>query len=202
MFGGTLISPRHVAYSAHAQQFGGYIRFVTMDNQVITRTVSNTTSLSGFGISGSVYPDIAIGVLDSDVPSSIGFAKILPSGWNSKIPSLYKKDLPILALDKEKKALIQSLYSLTTRSGVNGALAQTRPPAEFQRKVFYEPTINGDSSSPFFLIINNQLVLVTTASYNGGTNYQYYKNEINSLMTTLGGGYQLTEIDLSSFPSY
>ncbi|MEN9841224.1 MAG: hypothetical protein RL376_1024, partial [Verrucomicrobiota bacterium] len=70
---------------------------------------------------------------------------------------------------------------------------------------FYEEKIGGDSGNPAFLIINGQLVLLTCWTYGGGgsgTSVHNQKAAINTLMTTLGGGYQLTPVDLSAFPSY
>ena len=67
---------------------------------------------------------------------------------------------------------------------------------------YYEPKIGGDSGNPSFFVINNELVLLftfTTGGAGGGTNLIYYFDEINQLMAELGGGYRLTEMDLSSF---
>jgi hypothetical protein len=43
---------------------------------------------------------------------------------------------------------------------------------------------------------------VTWAGAGAGTSTQPFKNDINQIMTNLGGAYQLTPIDLSAFPSY
>jgi hypothetical protein len=50
------------------------------------------------------------------------------------------------------------------------------------------------------LLLDNQPVILTVwTSPEGGTSITAFKEEINGLMTDLGGGYQLTEIDLSQY---
>jgi hypothetical protein len=69
----TLITPRHSVSATHAgyaPDVGTDVRFVTADNQVITRTV-----LQQYDLPDS---DITVCLLDSDVPSSISPAKLLP----------------------------------------------------------------------------------------------------------------------------
>jgi len=55
-----------------------------------------------------------------------------------------------------------------------------------------------------FLVINGKLVIVTvwTAGGAGEGNFIYDTAPINSAMTTLGGGYKLSPIDLSGFTRY
>jgi hypothetical protein len=65
-----------------------------------------------------------------------------------------------------------------------------------------------DSGNPTFALINGEAVLLSVHSTQDGGpflsghlpegNYE----SINAAMTTLGGGYQLTPIDLSAFPTY
>ena len=53
------------------------------------------------------------------------------------------------------------------------------------------------------MIINNTAVLLTQWTFGGagqGDEDAYYAPAINAAMTSLGGGYQLTEIDLTAFP--
>jgi hypothetical protein len=55
------------------------------------------------------------------------------------------------------------------------------------------------------LIINGNLVVIgtfTSGGAGGGTLISDHIDAINTMMTTLGGDYQLTSIDLSSFDSY
>jgi len=195
---GTLISPRHIVFAAHYQLgVGASVRFVTMDNVVITRTLVNKLTHPDYR---PYYPDITIGVLDADVPSSINFARVLPDNWTNYIPELGTiRTLPALTLDQEEKALVTDWFYDS-----NG-FSSFRAPLKEKRIEFYEPKIGGDSGNPAFVWINNQLVILTVWTYGGagsGTSIRYHKTAINAMMTALGGGYQLTEVDLSGFPTY
>jgi hypothetical protein len=190
---GALISPRHIIFAAHYQiEVGATIRFIDQNNNVITRTMTNKLTHPAYR---PYYPDITIGVLNSDVPASIGYAKILPQNWANYLPSLSSNNrVPCLYLDQEEKALIIDLISI-------GDFALFASPSVSSRLAFYEKVTWGDSGNPFFLIINNELVILSVVTYDNGsgTSIIRHKNIINSMMNTLGGGYTLSEIDLSSF---
>ena len=79
--GPTLISPRHVVGAAHYQwALGTTVHFVSASNVVTTRTITAVESIAG--------TDIIIGLLSSDVPAGISFARVLPSNWATKLPTL------------------------------------------------------------------------------------------------------------------
>jgi len=187
---GTLISPRHVAMAAHYPiDIGATVRFVTMDNVVVERTLSARETVSG--------TDISIGLLNEDVPETITFAKIPPADIDDYFANL-SLGMPCLCLDQEEKALVTDLYSINS-------LSIFKAPIDTQRLEFYEPKIDGDSGGPGFLIIDDELCLVVTWTYGGagsGPCYPHKITEINSVMTSLGGGYTITTKDLSGYPTY
>lgn len=201
-FAGVLVSPRHVLFATHyAPSSGTTIRFVAADNTVVTRTI---TALSVVGTPVNYYPDLTVGVLDSDVPGTIAFARILPDNWAAKLPTLTGTTaadsllVPSLGLDQEEKAIVSDLLSIS-------ASVSFAPPANQSRRTFYEDKIGGDSGNPAFLIVNGQLVLMTCWTFGGGgsgTSVWDQRAAINAIMSAQGGGYQLTPVDLSSFPSY
>lgn len=200
IFGLTLISPRHVIGAAHAMpSIGSTVRFVTTNNTVVTRTLTNTVRHPTYQ---PYYPDISIGVLDSDVPNTITFCRLLPSNWKNYIPALdINRTVPALCLDQEEKALITDWYGSYVYASFSAPSLVNAP----NRLAFYEQKIGGDSGNPAFLIINNQLVLLTTWTFGGagsGTFLTPEINAINTMMTTLGGGYQVSTVNLSSYPSY
>jgi len=70
------------------------------------------------------------------------------------------------------------------------------------RQLFYENKVSGDSGQPAFIILNRQLVLLTVYTYAGSGSGWFipgYLDQINSAMAALGGGYSLTQVDLSPF---
>ncbi|MFA5264919.1 MAG: hypothetical protein WC378_13935 [Opitutaceae bacterium] len=192
---GILISPRHILFAAHYQiPVGATVRFITTNNQVVDRTMTAKATHPQYA---PYYPDITVGVLDSDVPASISFARVLPDDWATHIPGSIV-GIPALVLDQEEKALVDELSSI-------GTMVSFRAPADFLRRSFYEDIVGGDSGNPASLIIDNKLVLLNVWTFGGagsGTSVAYHRAAINALMTSLGGGYQLTDADLSAYPSY
>lgn len=199
---GILISPRHVLFATHwAPASGSTIRFIAADNTVVTRTISAMQYLTQ---SQGYYPDLAVGRLDSDVPGTISFARVLPSGWETKLPSLATAPVVCACTDQEEKLLIREVTAIPSSTSPF-ALVTFRMPADATRRGYYEDVVSGDSSNPAFLLINNQLVVLTCWTFGGsgsGSSVVAFKSAINTAMTTLGGGYTCMDADLSSFTSY
>jgi hypothetical protein len=202
---GTLITPRHIIFAAHFElPVGCNIRFITNNNTIVQRRVIAKKRHPSYSI---LYPDLTIGVLDSDVPSSISFCKILPDNWSNYLPTDID-GIPCLVLDQEEKALTADGWSSVN----NGAgIIQLKRPSDTKRLQFYEELIVGDSGNPCFFIINNQLVILTvwTSGPSGaGTSISAEKavlnQMINELDTSVGinTGYTLTEVNLSNFKNF
>ena len=66
-----------------------------------------------------------------------------------------------------------------------------------------DPIVTGDSGAPAFVIVNDELVL-TSLWTTPDSGFPYYADAttINGMLDTLGGGYNLTEADLSEFPTW
>jgi len=199
---GILVSPRHVLFATHYRPAdGSTIRFVQADNTVVTRTLSGVIELP---TTGAYYPDITIAKLDSDVPAGISFAKVLPSGFQTKLPaSLQPERIPCAATDQEEKLLVVDVAYIPHENVITEYCAMQFPTSAI-RQGFNEGLVGGDSGNPAFWFIGSDLVLLTmwTGAQNGGygTSVAAFRSAINDAMATLGGGYQLTTIDLSTFP--
>ena len=201
-----MVSPKHLMFAAHyTPSVGTVFRFVTQDNVVVERTMTAILKHPDYEYSPVCYPDLAVGVLDSDVPGTITFAKILPSGWKDYFPTqhAYNKvpGIPLMVLDHEEKALVYNVGNIS-EGGPKPALQRVYydEPDTVPRQSFCEEIIPGDSGNPVFMVIDGELVLLTviTGAANG-TDIQGFSDDINTMMTSLGGGYQLTAIDLSEF---
>ena len=187
---GTLVSPRHIVYATHFQiPVGATVRFVSRNDEVVERTIVAKISPPYQG--DRLFPDITVGLLDRDVPASIGFARILPDDW-----AAYFTDgpwrIPCLAIDQEEKALVTSLWLLGEYASFD------TPDTELQRS-FYENIVTGDSGHPAFLVVDGQLVLVTVWTYGSGgagTFVTRQRAAIDAMMLELGGGYRLTPANL------
>jgi hypothetical protein len=193
---GTLISPRHVIFATHYQiAAGATLRFVTGANVVVERTLSSVANVSG--------SDFTVGLLDSDVPTGIRFPDVLPANAASYTTHVWR-DIPIIVTDQEKRANVAEAGTFGDLAFGNAAWSN-QSPFDATRQSFFEPLISGDSGSPMFALINGVLVLVSTATYagaGGGSAVHLNLSGINAAMTSLGGGYQLTQVSLAGFPTY
>jgi hypothetical protein len=151
-----------------------------MNNNCYTRTLSNSAQV------GST--DIQIGLLDSDI-TTVSFAKII--NLNIANQTNLNLKLPVFFMDQDRNALIGEFY-------LNGDTANCVSPTESaQRTAFYEVPVGGDSGNPICLIYENQIILAFTFFYpTNGPSLSYFINDINSTMTSLGGGYTATTYSL------
>jgi hypothetical protein len=184
---GTLISPCHILFARHySLAVGDTVRYVTNDNVVVNRTIISRSLLNN---------DMAVARLDSDVPSTISFAKVLPQEGFKYLPEITRW-LALLTTDQEKKALVTEIFSNIFYSDA----VVIGQPQKTVRKTFYEVYVTGDSGSPVFLVINDELVVIGMAWGNYYiSNVNYNHDEVNNALIILGGGYELTPIDLSNF---
>jgi hypothetical protein len=183
---GTLISPRHIVYADHYQFANGTtLVFVNMSNTSFTRTLSSSIQV------GST--DIRIGLLNSDI-TNVSFAKILDlevanqTNLNVRLPALF--------MDQDRNALVGEYYS-------NGSSALCISPTDSaQRTAFYETPVGGDSGNPVCLVYENKIILTFTFfTSTSSDSLSYNINDINSAMTSLGGGYTATTFKLDDLAS-
>lgn len=197
---GVLISPRHVIFATHyTPATGSTLHFVKADGTCVTRTLSAVQVVTD---TSTQYPDITIGKLDSDVSAGIDFARVLPTNFQNQAILYAAAKIPVICTNQTEDLLVFDLNALpAVNTNVNRMGWET--PANAQRLAFNDTLAGGDSGSPFFWIIDSKMVLLGLAtSTTGGTHVATWHTEINAAMATLGGGYTLTDIDLSSFGSY
>lgn len=189
--GQTLVSPRHYIGAAHwAVAVGTTLHFVTSDNTLVTRTITARQIIAG--------TDIIVGVLDSDVPGTIAFARVLPDAWAAKLPTLSLFEYPCVSVDQGRQVWMRELNGLGTN-------VTCQRPEIASRLSYYKDAVSGDSGSPCFLVVNNAMVLLCTWYGGGGGSgpfVTHHRAAINAAMAALGGGYQLTDVVLSGFTSF
>lgn len=183
---GVLVSPCHVLFVTHWHPaVGATLQWMTSDNQTISRTLTALVSLTDMG---NYFPDITVGKLDEDAPSSIGFVRVptdTTREWQGfQVPVCYRNQFG---------RLIQADVRLVASNEAIQPRYWLEQPLNATRKTRYTPVISGDSGSPVCVVQDGSLVLVglvTTTS--GGTFLPACISDVNAAMTTLGGGYQLS----------
>lgn len=178
---GTLITKKHIIYANHFGvpiiDGGTPIYFVTLDNQVIERRVIAQRS--------DTASDIAIGLLDSDVPDNIDIVSVLPTNFEEYLGT--HNSFLVVTLDAEEKANIQQCNSLFNGGFSVNTLHERYVSQEYQQhSAWSEPTIVGDSGNPTFIIIYGELVLLGcfwTAM--GGSNVGSKHELVNSMIEQL-----------------
>ena len=181
---GTLVSPRHIVLTNHFYvKTGKNFIFVAMDNTCYIRTLTTTARV------GST--DIIIGLLDSDLPSNVSFCQI--ASFNlANIPSSTNQ-FPMFMSNLSKKAIIADGYAFASLSEQRYAAS-----SETKKGNFFESAVEGTSANPMCFVYNNKLILLSMVHYtNSGDLISKYINECNSVMSSLGGGYQLSVFDLN-----
>jgi hypothetical protein len=191
----TAISSRHVLMANHARLWPGQtVYFVTASGSTITRTIS--------AVSPAIYSDgrsydLCVGKLDSDLPSTIAYLPVMPSGWvASKAPGI-ANGIPIVQVgDLNQTTPVQSIISDGTYADVYKYVTHNTRTDDWRHAA-----VIGDSGTPLCAIINNRLVLLGLEG-TGAASLSQLTGEINAAMTALGGSYQLTTVSLSGFTSY
>lgn len=192
LFGVTLISPRHFLFYYPAGMANGTtIRFVTNTNTIVSRTVSSTTSADTF---------FGIGKLDSDLPNTISFAKVLPAlvSNNSQIG----RALAFVST-ADQKVWIADQGVMGATSGLTDSLKSLYPLRASIFKLLGYPSTS-DRGSPYFYVFDRELVLAGIGNEDDGGFYSvnFSHAAINAAMTTLGGGYQLTDYASTVLPPH
>ena len=191
---GTLITPRHIALANHySLSVGDTVLFVDDDNNTETRTVSSVRRV--------LTTDIQIAKLNSDLPSSFThypildnetFEKYLSDGYN-----MNDSTLPSVMFDQQDHAIVKN----TRKSElISGSFLGHSTSTEVTRATFNENLIGGDSGNPGFVLIGGKPVLLLThLSSVAGPSYPFHKDDIQNSIDSMGGSYQLSDIDLECF---
>jgi hypothetical protein len=197
--GGSLISPRHFMMAKHfPPAIGATIKWISKTNTVYSRTITDYINV----IPNDESIDILVGVVDEDLPEDIGFLKVLPKNWQNYWKSYGSVSVPVFCSDQEHKNIVgDAVFKIDG----NYKKILRNAPTDAQRLSFFEMLWSGDSGQPWGVILDGELILAGCSfGGEGGTSpiHVAYHDEINAAMTTLGGGYQLTDVDLSDFPTY
>jgi len=200
----TLITPRHIVMAEHYQQgLGATVSFLKADGTQVDRTIAGKVNVGAANSSDAYLTDVAVAVLDSDVPAGITPIEIVPSDLDDYLPDP-QWGIPVLIVDQDEQALTADLYKISS-------FATLSVPTDATRKLFYEALVGGDSGSPMFLIVDDAPVLLSTATFGfagSGPLYQDLHAEINTAIAaadadaSVSTGYTVMAADVTSYGDY
>lgn len=226
----TLITPRHGVFATHmsaAYNDGTKVRFVGTDN--VCHEVVCLHSEGG-PLSQGIW-DYSVVVFDQDLPTSVETVPLVPYTILQKLTQsmhfedldTYSGRLPIVTYNQLEEAYINDVWKFPdapdyyTPSKVSMWISGWDSSCHYNNWCscgsLYNVT-SGDSSSPSFLLINGQLVLIGPQSNCAspiwhGPNINTVNAHIQNLDTWVSNqsgtnamtGYTATEYDVSSFPT-
>jgi len=219
-FRGCLISPIHVLVAWHAGQgVGATFDFVSAGGSVVSRTASASQRVLYAATS-----DIQILRLNSEVPSSIDFARILPRDLENYFPvSPLASDnftnvarVPSYYIDTTNNARVADLAVIRNK-GEDGRFTTTiaRPTNTLRDSVHLDFSV-GMSGIALMMKAGSRHVLLGCAHYAlGGVPEKgqftvgfdsicapAVRDAVDAAMLSLGGGYRLESLDVDEFCSF
>ena len=197
---GILIAPDTLLLANHTHPTTGSIYwFVDKNNTTITASMITCSNLAG--------TDVLIGYLGTSISASIIPAKIFSYNpvFSGSVMNITKNATNINSLP-----VVQSNQFRTLKIGTLGIASTVNtiysPSISSSFYPWYSQIITGDSGSPYFMVVNNQLVVLgvwyTGYAYAGGPSVSCYMTQINSIMASLGSAYTLTTASIAGFPTY
>jgi hypothetical protein len=191
----TMVSPRHYLCATHMHPESYLIAFLDTNNLIYWRKTLQRVDVGA---------DTSAGILDADLPPSVGFLPVLPANFIKYLPTTTSNLIQGIGMNQDM-CLFGQPMTFGNGSFINWNSSKTAP---FGLTTNWNVTLRGgDSSNPDMLLVGNQLVLVSHNSYvQGGPNYAGQIPAINRAMHLLstnnqaGSDYQLTEFPLTNWP--
>lgn len=192
----TMISPRHYLCATHMHPEGYLKAFLDTNNVVYWRKSLQRVDIGG---------DTSVGLLDADLPPSVGFLPVLPASFTNYLPTTASNIVQGIGMNQDMFLFGQPM----TFGSPNCVSWDSRKTAPFGLATNWNAALRGgDSSNPDLLLVGNQLVLVShNCAVGGGPNYASQIPAINAAMHLLSTNnhvrtdYQLTEFSLSNWPT-
>lgn len=190
----TMVSPRHYLCATHMHPEGYSIPFLDTNNIIHWRRTLQRVD---------VGRDTSVGILNADLPPSVGFLPVLPDNFTNYLPPENAVYFQGIGMNQDMRLFGEPMHAAW--GGMTWDSSRTAPnglSTDWNVKIRA-----GDSSDPALVLIGDQLVLVSHNSVViGGPNYADFLDAINEKMHYLstnngvGTDYQLTQICLTNWP--
>jgi hypothetical protein len=197
-FGGhtllTMISPRHYLRAHHVGNPPGMIAFLDTNDVIYWRTSRQQVQVA--------YSDTDVGILNADLPPSVGFLPVIPTNFTDYLPTTNYTYVQGIGMNQDLKLFGQPMTFENPLVDWNSSVA-----VPFGLTTNWNVTLRvNDSSNPEMLLIGNQLVLVShNWQVNAGPDYAYQMAALNQQMHYLSTNnaaetdYQLTQFPLTNW---
>ena len=198
----TMVSPRHYLCATHMHPEGYLTAFLGTNNVIYWRRTVQRVDVPAAPGQG-VGPDISVGILDADLPSSVGYLPVLPADYTNALPADGATLVQGIGMNQEERYFGEPMWlGVGAGASIVGWDSSRSVPDGVTTN--WNTTIRGgDSSNPALLLLGNQLVLVSHNYFvGGGPNYARAIPQINAAMHYLstnnaaGEDCQLTEYPL------
>ena len=190
----TALTRQHVAVAHHTGLPACTVRFIALDGTVVNRSMSTPVQVGD--------TDIAIGQLDSPLPSNIESIQVMPPNYaayhdeNNRVAAVVI--LGGAAAHQNKVATVKEVANTDLTA------IMTYTPLDSNRLLYsYSDAISGDSGNPFFVIWKGSLVLMGLL-WLAGTDMQesptYFANisAINAILAGMGSTERLSVVNLNT----
>ena len=200
----TMISPRHYLRAYHTGTPSGMIAFLDTNNVIYWRTSVQQVDI-GTNIDDIKAKDTSVGILDSDLPPSVGFLMVIPTNYANYLPTSSISYVQGIGMNQNP-----ALFGQPMTLGNPNIVWNSSSTAPFGLTTNWNVTIRGgDSSNPEMFLIGNQFVLVShNHTVPDGPNYALLFDAVNHQMHYLStnnivgtNDYQLTQFSLTNWPA-
>ena len=196
----TMVSPRHYLFATHMNPQAFMMAFLDTNNIIYWRTTLQRVDIGN---------DTSIGILNTDLPPSVGFLPVIPTNFSNYLPTNSTSYVQGIGMNQGMRLFSQPMA--LGNPYINWSSSATAPFGLITD--WNSHIVGGDSSDPEVILISNQLVLVShnyqefTNTWTGdGPNYIYQFTTINQKMhylstnNNISTDYQLTPYSLTNWP--
>jgi hypothetical protein len=196
----TMVTPRHYLFAGHTATYetnaSKTVAFLDTNNVIYWRTTLQYVDLPD---------DVAVGILDEDLPASVGYLPVLPTNYSDYLPTNTSSYVQGIGMNQ----LMQIFGQPMTFGSPGGVYWNNTNNVPFGLGTNWNVAIvNGDSSGPERFLLSNQVVLVSANWHiDNGPNYASQFDAINQTIHYLSTNnnamtdYQLTPASLTNWPA-
>ena len=199
----TMVSPRHYLFATHMHPEGYLMAFLGTDNVIYWRKTLARADVS-VPFATPAPMDTSVGILNADLPPSVGFMPVAPANLSSCLPVGASYTIQGIGMNQDMRYFGQPMRFSNPPFVIWNSMATSPYGLSTNWNIALRA---GDSSNPETLLIDNQLVLLShNYGIQAGPNYSLLFTAINKTMHELSthnrvhSDYQLTPFRVADWP--